>query len=37
MKRMDWIGHVVRMDQRRTVKKIFECIPEGSKEWEDLE
>jgi len=23
-KRLEWIGCVVRMDQRRTVKKIFE-------------
>ena len=22
-KRFDWIGHIVRMDQKRTVKKIF--------------
>jgi len=28
-KRLDWIGHVVRMNQGRTVKKIFESKPEG--------
>jgi hypothetical protein len=28
---MEWTGHVVRRDQRRTVKKIFECTPKGSK------
>ena len=31
MKRSDWIGHVLRMDQGRTVKKIFESKPEGSR------
>ena len=30
-KRLEWIGHVVRMDQGRTVKKIFESKPEGSR------
>jgi len=29
-KRFEWIGHAVRMDQRRTVKKILESKPEGS-------
>ena len=29
-KRLEWIGHVVRMDQGRTVKKIFESKQEGS-------
>jgi hypothetical protein len=28
---LEWIGHVVRMDQGRTVKKIFESKPEGSR------
>jgi len=28
---MEWIGHEVRMDQRRRVKKIFESKPEGSR------
>jgi hypothetical protein len=28
---MEWNGHVVRMDQGRTVKNIFEIIPEGSR------
>ena len=28
---MEWTGHVVRMDQRRTVKKIFECKSEVSR------
>jgi hypothetical protein len=36
-KRLQWIGHVVRMDQGRTVKKIFERKPEGSRRREDLE
>jgi len=30
-KRLEWIGHVVRMDQGRIVKKIFESKPEGSR------
>ena len=30
MKRLEWIGHVVRTYQTRTVKKIFESKPEGS-------
>ena len=30
-KRLEWIGHVVRMDQGRTDKKIFESKPEGSR------
>jgi hypothetical protein len=29
-KRVEWIGHVVRTDQRRTVKKICESKPQGS-------
>ena len=28
---MEWNGHVARMDQGRTVKKIFESKPEGSR------
>ena len=28
---MEWIGHVVRTDQGRTVKKIFESKLEGSR------
>jgi hypothetical protein len=36
-KRLEWIGHVVRMDQGRTVKKIFESKPEGSRRREDLD
>jgi len=35
-KRLEWIGHVVRMDQGRAVKKIFESKPEGSRR-EDLD
>jgi hypothetical protein len=31
MKRLEWTGHVVRMDQGRTVKKILESKPEGSR------
>jgi hypothetical protein len=30
-KRLEWIGHVVGMDQGRIVKKIFESKPEGSR------
>jgi len=30
-KRLERIGHVVRTDQGRTVKKIFESKPEGSR------
>jgi hypothetical protein len=30
-KRLEWIGHVVKRDQGRTVAKIFEGKPEGSR------
>ena len=30
-KSLEWIGHVVRMVQGRTVKKIFESKPDGSR------
>jgi len=30
-KRFEWIGHVVRLVQGRTVKKIFDSNPEGSR------
>jgi hypothetical protein len=30
-KRLQWIGHVVRMGQGRTVKKVFESKPEGNR------
>ena len=30
-KRLEWFGHVVGMDQGRTVKKIFESKPERSR------
>jgi hypothetical protein len=30
-KRLKWIGHLVRMDQGRTVQKIFEKKLEGSR------
>jgi len=30
-KRLEWIGHVVRMDQGKIVKKIFESKPQGSR------
>jgi len=39
---LDWIGHVVRLDHRKTVKKIFESKPEGSsrgrprQRWQDI-
>ena len=29
-KRLEWIGHVARMDRGRTVKKIFDSKTEGS-------
>ena len=31
MKRMEWTGHVVRMDQGRTIMKLFECKMEGNR------
>jgi hypothetical protein len=31
MKRLEWVGHVVRMDQVRKVNKIFESKQEGSR------
>jgi len=31
MKRLERTGHVIRMDQGRTVKKIMESKPEGSR------
>jgi hypothetical protein len=30
-KRLEWVGHVVRMDQVRKVKKTFESKQEGSR------
>jgi hypothetical protein len=36
-KRLEWIGHEVRMGQGRTVKKIFESKPEGNRRREDLD
>ena len=27
IKKMEWIGHVIRMDQGRTAKKVFESKP----------
>jgi hypothetical protein len=30
-KRLEWIGHVARMDLKMTVKKIFESKPEESR------
>jgi hypothetical protein len=35
--RLEWIGQVVRMDQGRTVKRIFESKSEGSRRREDPE
>jgi len=29
--RIEWIGHVARMDQGRIVKKVFESKPEGNR------
>jgi len=29
IKRLKWVGHVVRMDQERVVKIVFESNPEG--------
>jgi len=28
-KRLEWVGHLVRMDHGRAVKKMFESKPEG--------
>jgi hypothetical protein len=36
-KTLECFGHVVRMDQGRTVTKIFESKPEGIEEVEDLD
>jgi hypothetical protein len=33
---LEWTGHVVRMDHGKTVNKIFESKPEGSRR-EDLD
>ena len=30
-KRFEWMGHVARMDQGRTVKEVFESKAEGSR------
>lgn len=30
-KRLECFGNMIRTDQRRTIKKIFEIIPEGSR------
>ena len=30
-KQLEWIGHVVRMDKGRTVKKVFDSKPEGNR------
>jgi len=30
-KQLEWVGRVVRMDQGRTVKKVFESKPEGNR------
>jgi hypothetical protein len=35
-KRLKWVGHVVRLDQQRVVKIVFESKPEGRKELQDL-
>jgi len=36
-KRWEWVGHVARMDQGRTVEKIFESKPEESRIRDDPE
>jgi hypothetical protein len=28
-KQLEWLGHAIAMDQRRVVKKLFECKLEG--------
>ena len=28
-KKLEWIGHIVRMDRARVVKKLFDCKSEG--------
>jgi len=35
--RIEWIGHVVRMDEGRTVKKISESKPEGRANQREVE
>jgi hypothetical protein len=36
-KRLEWFGHVVGIDKRWTVKKIFESKPNEVEEWEELD
>jgi hypothetical protein len=36
-KALDCVGHVVKMNQRRTFSKIFESKPEGIEEENDLD
>jgi hypothetical protein len=31
VRRLEWLGHVVRMDGERTVKKLLECKPGGGR------
>jgi hypothetical protein len=37
MYRLAWIGNIVRIDQGRKVKKIFEREPEGSRRTKNLD
>jgi hypothetical protein len=32
MKRLEWVGHVVRVDYGSVIKKIFDRKPEGESE-----
>jgi hypothetical protein len=40
--RLSWVGHIIRMENSRTVKKVFDTRPEGTRKirrpklrWED--
>jgi hypothetical protein len=35
--RLEWLGHVVRMDDARTVKKLLEGKPGGGRKKDDLD
>jgi hypothetical protein len=37
MEKLEWIGHLVRTDHGRVVKRIFESKPKRKKEWENLD
>jgi hypothetical protein len=37
VRRLEWLGHVVRMDGARIVKKLLEGKPRGGRKKEDLD